>query len=209
MIIGAGGESSKESDDFGLDAMASDAEAVIAALGLERYVLVGNSMGGKVAQKLAARRPAGLEALILVAPAPPVPMNISQEEKAGRLASYESAEAIGGMLDALLTRPIPFEVRSRTIADTLRGAPGAKRAWLDDGMAADIGDEVKRINVPVLVITGSKDPVDPEAVLRREIGGRLPHARFVVLEGVGHFSPIEAHREVATAIATFLATLYP
>ncbi|MFK0272438.1 alpha/beta fold hydrolase [Ensifer sp. NPDC090286] len=58
-----------------------------------------------------------------------------------------------------------------------------------------------------LVITGTRDVVDSEPALRRELGGRLPQVRFVVFEGVGHFSPIEAPAEVAAAIATFLATL--
>lgn len=201
------GESSKEGADFGLDAMANDAAAMIAELGLRRYVLVGNSMGGKVAQKLAARQPEGLEALILVAPAPPTAIEVPLEEKEARLSGYDSADWIDGMLNALLTRPVAAEIRARTIADTLCGAPAAKRAWLETGMAADIGTEVEKIGVPVLVITGSKDQVDPEPVLRREIGGRLPQARFKVLEGVGHFSPIEAPDEVAGAIAVFLVTL--
>jgi pimeloyl-ACP methyl ester carboxylesterase len=201
------GESQKTGEDFSLNAMTEDAAALIAALGLKRYVLVGNSMGGKVAQKLAARQPAGLEALVLVAPAPPTPIGLSPEEKSMRLASYESAETVNGMLNALLTRPVSEEVRERTIADTMRACEPAKRAWVDSGMAEDVGEDVRRISVPTLVITGTRDVVDPEPVLRREIGGRLPQARFVVLEGIGHFSPIEAPSEVAVAIATFLATL--
>ncbi|MGE6783203.1 alpha/beta fold hydrolase [Ensifer adhaerens] len=201
------GDSAKAGEDFGLDVMTEDAAALIAALRLTRYVLVGNSMGGKVAQKLAARRPEGLEALVLVAPAPPTPIDLSPQEKAMRLASYDSAETVNGMLDALLTRSVAPEVRQRTIVETLKGAWAAKRAWVDVGMAEDIGDEVARITVPTLVITGTRDVVDPEPVLRREIGGRLPQARFVVLEGIGHFSAIEAPGEVAAAIMTFLGAL--
>jgi pimeloyl-ACP methyl ester carboxylesterase len=45
---------------YDLTAMADDTLAVAGAIGLNRYVLVGHSMGGKVAQIIAARRPAGL-----------------------------------------------------------------------------------------------------------------------------------------------------
>jgi len=45
-----------------------------AALGLHRYVLADHSMGGKVAQIVAARRPKELVGMVLVAPAPPTPM---------------------------------------------------------------------------------------------------------------------------------------
>lgn len=201
------GQSAKTGEDFGLDAMTDDVAALIAAMGLKRYVLVGNSMGGKIAQKFAARQPAGLQALVLVAPAPPTPIELAPTEKARRLASYESAEAVSGMLDALLTRPVSPEVRKQVIGDTLQGTPAAKQAWVDVGMTEDIGEQVREIRVPTLVITGTHDVVDPEPVLRLEIGGRVPQARFVVLEGIGHFSPIEAPREVAAAIAAFLATV--
>ncbi|MBD9646829.1 alpha/beta hydrolase [Ensifer sp. ENS09] len=57
------------------------------------------------------------------------------------------------------------------------------------------------------MITGTRDVVDPEPVLRRELGGLPPQVRFVAFEGVGHFSPIETPTEVAAAIVTFLAML--
>jgi 3-oxoadipate enol-lactonase len=47
---------------------------VILELNLKRYVLVGHSMGGKIAQLMASRRPTGLAGLVLVAPSPPSPM---------------------------------------------------------------------------------------------------------------------------------------
>jgi len=44
-------------------------------------VLVGHSMGGKVAQLLASWHPAGLEGLLWVAPSPPVPMGFPEEQR--------------------------------------------------------------------------------------------------------------------------------
>ncbi len=61
----------------GLQALADDAVALVEALGIRRYVLVGHSMGGKAALLVAGRRPPGLAGLVLVAPAPPAPMKIS------------------------------------------------------------------------------------------------------------------------------------
>ena len=48
-----------------------DARQIVQALGLRRFVLVGHSMGGKIAQLLASQQPPGLEGLVLVAPATP------------------------------------------------------------------------------------------------------------------------------------------
>ena len=53
---------------YGIEELADDALTIVAELGLERYVLVGHSMGGKAAQLAASRRPEGLAALALIAP---------------------------------------------------------------------------------------------------------------------------------------------
>jgi pimeloyl-ACP methyl ester carboxylesterase len=70
------GESVAKDGRYDLGVMADDVEAVVRSLDLRRFVLVGHAMGGKVAQVVAARRPKGLEGLVLVAPAPPTPMEV-------------------------------------------------------------------------------------------------------------------------------------
>ncbi|MFC8450150.1 alpha/beta fold hydrolase [Kitasatospora sp. NPDC057223] len=58
---------------YDLESLADDAQRVIDELAHPRYVLVGHSMGGKIAQMLAARKPVGLAGVVLVAPAPASP----------------------------------------------------------------------------------------------------------------------------------------
>jgi pimeloyl-ACP methyl ester carboxylesterase len=64
------GKSEHHADDYSLFAQADDVEGVIKALSVKDFVLVGHSMGGKIAQILAGRRPDGLRAVVLVSPAP-------------------------------------------------------------------------------------------------------------------------------------------
>jgi pimeloyl-ACP methyl ester carboxylesterase len=45
-------------------------------------------MGGKIAQLLASWRPAGLEALVLIAPSPPVPMAVPEERRKQMIEAY-------------------------------------------------------------------------------------------------------------------------
>lgn len=66
---------------YDLDALADDVLAVTEALGVRRFILVGHSMGGKIAQIVAGRRPDGLEGLVLVAPAPPTPMEVPEDPR--------------------------------------------------------------------------------------------------------------------------------
>src|SRR5271168_4401937 len=73
------GSSEHPTSGYSLAELADDTEGAIEALGLERYILVGHSMGGKTVQFLASRRPKGLAGLVLVAPAPPSPFNVPEE----------------------------------------------------------------------------------------------------------------------------------
>ena len=65
--------SSNLAGPYTLHQLADDTLAVIADAGVTEYVLVGHSMGGKVAQLVAATRPAGLRGIILVASGPAKP----------------------------------------------------------------------------------------------------------------------------------------
>jgi 3-oxoadipate enol-lactonase len=87
------GDSIATDGRYDLATMADDVQGVVEALGLHRYVLVGHSMGGKVAQTVAARRPASLLGLVLVAPAPPTPMPVPEAQRGETLASDERASS--------------------------------------------------------------------------------------------------------------------
>src|SRR5271156_2313208 len=82
------GKSDHSSDDYNLYSQADDVEGVIEELNLMEYVFVGHSMGGKIAQILAGRRLDGLQAVVLVAPAPPTPLHVPDAQKLSMLTSY-------------------------------------------------------------------------------------------------------------------------
>ena len=114
---------------YELKDLAEDASALIAAMGLQRYALVGHSMGGKVAQLLASYRPTGLEALILVAPASPLPQHIPDDAREAQIHAYDSRETALGAADFLTIRKPDDETLERLVQDSLSGSPGAKHAW--------------------------------------------------------------------------------
>ncbi len=202
------GDSDAPEGGYRIVDLADDAQGVIEALDLSRYVLVGHSMGGKVAQLLASRRPRGLEGLVLVAPSPPSPMALSDEQRAVMVNAYDSRESIRWVLDYVLTgSPLASERREQVIEDSLRGAPQAKAAWPNVAMREDISANVAAIDVPVLVIAGERDQVDRVETLQAELLPRIAHARLVVLHGIGHLSPLEAPSAIAAAIRRFVGEL--
>jgi uncharacterized protein (TIGR02246 family) len=202
------GDSDAPEHGYSIADLADDAAEVIEALNLKRYVLVGHSMGGKVAQLLASRRPQGLAGVVLVAPSPPSPMALADEQRAAMAASYESRESVSWVLDNVLTaNPLSPAYREQVIADSLRGAPQARAAWPNAAMLEDITREVHAIDVPVMVIAGERDQVDRVETLQRELLPRIAGARLHVLPGVGHLSPLEAPATVAKLIRKFAGQL--
>ena len=139
------GQSSKEAKDYGLETLASDVVGVVETLGLKEFFILGHSMGGKVAQLVAARHPKGLKGLILYAPAPPTPLAVPEEERKGYIGLYQSREGAEMVIRNLTPHPLSDALREQIIEDTLRGSLGAKRAWPEKGMVADISNEAAKI----------------------------------------------------------------
>lgn len=204
------GRSDAPDTGYGLADLAADAAGAIAALKLRRFVLIGHSMGGKVAQLLASRRPAGLAGLVLVAPAPPTPMIMPAPAREMLANAYATRESVEAAIDQVLTaKPLSAADRAQVIEDSLAGAPPAKSAWPRTTSLEDIAAEVGNINVPTLVIAGALDRVDPPIRLQVELLPRIPQAEMRVLAGTGHLSMLESPGAVAELIAEFCDGLNP
>jgi pimeloyl-ACP methyl ester carboxylesterase len=202
------GGSDAPDDGYALADLADDAAGVIQALALDHYILVGHSMGGKVAQLLASRRPAGLDGLVLVAPSPPTPLGLPLAVRQGMVEAYASRASIVATVEHVLAgRALDADDLDTVISDSLRGARAAKSSWPLATSQEDIGDAVASIGVPTLVISGEQDRVDPPAVLQRELLPRIPQATLHLLPGVGHLSPLEAPAEIAGRIGAFMRSI--
>jgi pimeloyl-ACP methyl ester carboxylesterase len=202
------GDSASMPGPYDLEQFADDAQRVIDALGHSRYVLVGHSMGGKVAQLLAARKPEGLIGVVLVAPAPPAPIGVTEQVQEAVSHAYDSEETVLQGIDQMLTHSgLTAELRRQVVEDSLRGGEQARLAWPRQGMVQDVSAGVGAIEVPVLVLAGSHDKVDPPAVLADHLLPLIPTASLTVLTGTGHLSPLEVPDQVAARIGTFVAQL--
>ena len=193
---------------YSLHQLAKDVVGVIAEAGVREHVLVGHSMGGKVAQLVAAGRPAGLQGLVLVAPGPARPAATITPEYQEQLAhAYDTDESIAGARDHVLTgTPLPDELKAQVLADSRAGGPEARDEWPLRGIAEDISGLTPAIDVPTLVVGGELDQVEPVGVLRDNLLPHVPGARLVVLPS-GHLIPLEAPAELARLIDEFVPLL--
>jgi pimeloyl-ACP methyl ester carboxylesterase len=202
------GRSEAPARGYALADMADDAQAVIETLDLERYILVGHSMGGKVAQLIASRNPRGLIGLALVAPSPPSPLSLPLDIRQDMVSAYNSRESVVMTVDHVLApNGLEPEDLETIITDSLAGALPAKEAWPLSTSQEDITAAVADIEVPVLVLSGALDRVDPPEVLRRELLSRIPQARLRVLPQHGHLLPYEAPEEIADQVRDFALSL--
>ena len=202
------GDSDKPSTGYRIEELANDLEAVLEDLKLSRFILVGHSMGGKVAQYFAARHPAGLQGLVLVAPASPHGLQLPADQKERMIHAYDSAESASFVLDNILTnRPLSDALKAQAVEDSLKGCEATKIAWPNMVIAQDISQAAARISVPTLVIGGEFDQVDPPATLEKEVIGTIRAAQLEVVKGSGHLLPLEAAKEVSTLVTAFIEKL--
>ncbi|MCX4816280.1 alpha/beta hydrolase [Streptomyces sp. NBC_01239] len=190
---------------YTLGQFADDTLAVIADAGVTDHVLVGHSMGGKVAQLVAATRPAGLRGIVLVGsgPAKP-PAQITPEYQEALSHAYDSDESVAGARDHILTATrLPASIKARVTIDSRAGADAARTEWPLHGISEDITKLTSTVSVPALVIAGENDQVEPADVLRANLLPHLSQAEFTVIPSTGHLIPLEAPADLADAITAF------
>ena len=190
-----------------VDGMADAVLEGVQAARLERFVLVGHSMGGKVATVLAGRRPAGLSGLLLVAPSPPSPEPMTAQQRAELKALYGDAEALREHYRQITRRPLTEAALTELIQDGQRASRAAWNAWPDSGSREERSADAASISVPAHILTSADDPVIPPEVALQQLRPAFPHARWQVLSGSGHLLPLEVPAEVAAAISGALEEL--
>ena len=181
-------------------AMADHVAAQILDVGLDTYSLIGHSMGGKVAMALAARCPAGLQSLMLLAPSPPTAEHIDPEQRMILLNAWGTKPALAKIVDDVVVRSLSANIRATLVEDMLGVSRKAWRGWLLTGSREDITTSMARINVPVFVMSGDSDTAIPTAVIKTELIPRLADVVLAVIVGAGHLLPVEATAETALLI---------
>ena len=201
------GDSEKVATGYTSDTFANDVEDVAASLGLSRYALIGHSMGGKIAQVLAARQPVELMGLALVAPAALGAAGAPEERKAAQRAAFGDQERTRELVSTMASHPLPAEMLAVLTEDGLRAAPAAWNGWIDTMREEDFSAGSAKIAVPTLVAGGGKDPLRTEEALRRDVVDPIDLAEYAEVPSVGHLVHIEAPEALAALLVNFLDRL--
>lgn len=194
------GWSSKPRDGYTLEDDVQDVVALIDALALEDVVLVGHSKGGAIAQRVALERPKALRSLVLVCAVPASGMPLDD----GTIGFFRSLcghrDGATQLLRMVMAKP-PAAATVEALVDKMSSVCiesllGGFDAW----RTANFADTIGAISTPTLVIAGGGEQVLPPALLQQTIVDRIPGARMVVLDGVGHYPQLEAPDELTAAL---------
>ncbi|THC46809.1 alpha/beta fold hydrolase [Massilia sp. Mn16-1_5] len=201
------------SPSYHLDDMAEDALGVLSSLGIARAHLVGVSMGGMVAQILAARHPQRVLSLTSIMSSSgkrglPGPTPAAREALLRKPANPDDVESIIDTAVSLQQAigspvyPTPEKQLRRRAARALRRCycpAGTARQMLAVNAAPERGELLRAITVPTLVIHGAADPLVPLAC-GEDTANQIPGARLEVIQGMGHDLPSQLNERMLALI---------
>ena len=178
--------------------------------GVERAALVGFSLGGMIARRVALDHPDRLSALAILNS----PHDRSPAEREAVRARVRQTEAHGPAANVEPALERWFTPAFRAEAP---GTVALVRTWIagnDPALYpkiyrvlaegdAEIANGLERIACPTLVMTGSDDPGNTPA-MARAMAGLIPGARLVVLPGLRHMALAEAPAAVSAPLCAFL-----
>jgi pimeloyl-ACP methyl ester carboxylesterase len=207
------------------EAMPADFAVFADQLGLERFTLVGHSMGGGVAFRYAADHPGRLERLIIVdtsLPSPDRPPVAGRENSVTRSlarAVYDNEDAAVAHFQRLNPRAAPERVRD-AVRQSFRALPDGRYTYKFDPklrdrlgrgedpeqfrrQATELRQRIKNLTCPVLIVRGeNSDILSPEAA--EDTVAALPNATLVTVPGTGHNVPTDDARAFRHAVRRWL-----
>ena len=203
---------------YSLGDMAGDVTGLMDHLDLPKAHVVGISMGGMIAQRMAIDGPervASLTSIMSTSGDPGLPGPTDEALKA--LMKPPAHDRAGYIADQVRNGQVfhgpsePFD----EVAAAQKAGEAFDRAFDPAGVARQMsaiqrdpprGTALAQVRMPALVIHGSADPLVP-APCGQATADALPSARFLLIEGMGHDLPRSAWPEILGAVSALTASV--
>lgn len=200
------GASDKPGTGYSLKNYQRDVMAVANHAHALRFVLVGHSMGGAIAQKIASERPARVRGLVLMSPVPASGFPLPQDAYDLFHASAYDAdlqEIVFGISSVALT---PADL-AHLLASAATVDPVASQDSLAAWTQADFANQLWRVKMPTLVIV-SDDPFLSAPILQDLVVDPIGcNAELEYFPGSGHYMLVEDAPQTADLFENFVDDL--
>lgn len=202
---------------YSLDDLAEDHYCLMRKLGIEHFTVLGLSIGGMWAPRLALRHPDAISALILMDTDAGTEPESSQRRYTEMFAAIEQMGAIPPpIIEAVVPgffSPRTHEERmelvnkfrtalASTPSSVLPGIVAMGRAFVNRN---SILDKLQQLTMPTLVMVGADDVYRPVAEARR-LADHIPDSELAIIPDAGHISALEQPDDVTSQITKFLQT---
>ena len=175
-------------------------------------VLVGYSLGGRLALRAAMRSPESVNALVLVGATAGIeegPLRVQRTEADEKLASWMEAMPIEDIVSLWERQPL-FADQSDLLVEEQRPGrlshdPRSLALLLrtaGQGALEPVWHELRALNVPLLAVAGARD--DGYTAAAKRMARLAPNARTAIVEEAGHAAHLQQPAAVAALITGFL-----
>ena len=189
-----------------IDDLVDDAVALLDRLGVERAHVVGLSLGGMTAMRLAAREPDRVDRIALLCTS----AKFASPEPWAERARTVRAQGTAAIADAVVARWFTDRLREQSPAlvermrDMVASTPAEGYASCCAAIETmDLRADLGRISAPVLAIAGADDPATPPEHLAAIVDA-VPGARLLVLPQAAHLANVEQSVAVDAALLAHL-----
>lgn len=196
------------------DTLTGDVVELIAALDLAPVVFVGNSMGGFIGLRLAARHGHLLRSAVLMGTSADVEEQAEDMDQLIEvLAEHGMEPVIDGVLQFMMgTTTLTDPSRADVLAGVRelllsRGPEYADAAW-NIAHRPGVLDELDKITVPLTVVAGTEDATYPPRKSEQIVAG-VPHAELIRMERTGHVHALENPEAVNDLLEQHVAAVAP
>jgi pimeloyl-ACP methyl ester carboxylesterase/tetratricopeptide (TPR) repeat protein len=201
------GDSSKPDSSYASDVFARDVIAFMDALGLDRAVIVGHSMGSTVAQRFAVEYPQRVQALVLEGAFMPRPANAEVSKFLDQVLELKDpidSAFVREFQQSTLAQPVPPEFFEMVVAEALKVPARVWRSALEPYRTTDFSAALSTIRVPTLLVWGDRDAFTGRSE-QDALAAAINGSRLVIYSGAGHSPHWEEPERFARQIASFVA----